>query len=235
MIINRTGAHKQANIQRDTNPFYLRTTAKYRVPGHLPRMRAAGHATGHTAPKQFSLKRRPPSPPKRTHTLSDFRKRQEEPKYMVWRRSSLRWSGCATYFQQNSTKSSKTGQLPSYGPLKKTLQAGQSIQLKPMPSTHFETGHTQVKERSTHARPGMHMQQCPAVLSGVLIASPPSGSVFFGWPCFVSHNLWLAFYVQWTPHPSRQALAQRLALPWPDLQVTGEIGEGSLRVRRIIV
>ena len=34
------------------------------------------------------------------------------------------------------------------------------------------TGQHAVKERSTHARPGMHMQQWSAVLTGVLIASP---------------------------------------------------------------
>ena len=40
-------------------------------------------------------------------------------------------------------------------------------------------GRTQVKERSTHARPGMHMQQCSAVLTAVVTVQLSSvGSLF---------------------------------------------------------
>ena len=55
-------------------------------------------------------------------------------------------------------------------------------------------GRVQVKERSTHARPGMRMQQCPAVpISCKHHTIILRAVLFFAWPYFVSHNLWLAW------------------------------------------
>ena len=58
--------------------------------------------------------------------------------------------------------------------------------------------------------------------------SSHTGSLFLDWPYFVSHNLWLAYNLLFTPLPNQQALAHRLALGqtcWSQLRL-GEGREG---------
>ena len=91
----------------------------------------------------------------------------------------------------------------------------------------FTWGHTQVKERSTPARHGMHMQQCSVVpISCSYHTACVWAQLFFAWPYFVSHNLWLAFYLYCIPLTGPQVLAQRLALNQLDLLVTVRVGRG---------
>ena len=69
-------------------------------------------------------------------------------------------------------------------------------------------------------------QQCAEMFgSSIQLDVTPishTGSLLLDWPYFVSHNLWLAYNLQFIPLPNQQALALTLALNRPDLLVTAK-------------